>query len=130
MRLSKNRSVAVKNRIFVIALGWLGLAASMVGADSRPWVHMAVSGIVKGDSMERVLLCLSAKPRHPDDTIPVTFCYAPRIDPYAVVLTPVTISDFAVVGVWLYWDVNAAPGIGEKLQYVEAKWDTPHSIHV
>jgi hypothetical protein len=55
----------------------------------------------------------------------VSFPYPPRINPYAVVLTPVTVSDFAVVGVWIYWDVNAAPGIGEKLQYVEAKWDTP-----
>ena len=115
----------MKNRLLVIVLVWCLGPLSLFGADNRPLVYLAVTRIADEDTKEGAWIAMGGKPPLPDETPNCWYWYPRYGKPFFAVVTPVTVSDFAVFGVKFYWDIKDANSRPEKLQYVEAKWDTP-----
>jgi hypothetical protein len=84
-----------------------------------------VTRIADEDTKEDSWIAMGRKPPVADDT-PNCWYWHPRYGkPFFAVVTPVTVSDIAIFGVRFYWDIQDADVRPEKLQYIEAKWNTP-----
>ena len=99
--------------------------ASLFGSDDRPVVYFAVTRLADEDTKEDTWIAMGRKPPMADHAPNCWYWYPRYGKGFFAVVTPVTVSDFAIFGVRFNWDVKDADARHRNLQYVEAKWDTP-----
>jgi hypothetical protein len=111
--------------LLIIVLVWCLGVTSLFGSDNRPRVYFAVTRIADEDTKEDSWIAMGRKPPVADD-MPNCWYWYPRYGkPFFAVVTPITVSDFAIFAVKFNWDIKDADARHRNLQYVEAKWDTP-----
>ena len=108
----------------IVMVGCLALA-SLFGSDDRPVVYFAVTRLADEDTKEDTWIAMGRKPPMADHAPNCWYWYPRYGKGFFAVVTPVTVSDFAIFGVRFNWDVKDADARHRNLQYVEAKWDTP-----
>ncbi len=116
----------MQKRLLIIALVWCLSPLPLFAADNRPSVFLAVTRLADEDTKEDAwiamggtILPLADEPLH-------SWYWYPRYGkPFFAVVSPVTISDFAIFAVKFYLNISQADPSSKGVQYVEARWDTP-----
>jgi hypothetical protein len=103
-----SRSAVVKK---ILVLGWCLALTSLFGADDRPQVYFAVTRMADADTRENSWIAMGRKPPVADDAPNCWYWYPRYGNPFFAVVTPVTVSDFAIFGVRFYWGIKDAMAV-------------------